>query len=93
MTLSKSVPKGLKPQECEHGSGHNKPSIPYILEKDELQEAVENGTSTIKLMLPHKVELGVSVWTSRTPEQFVVHVQQAISAIREEGLEEAYKNG
>ena len=60
------------------------------MEKDELQEAVESGTSTIKLMLPGKVELQVSVWTSGTQEQFVMHVQQAISAIRQKGLEEAY---
>ena len=57
MTLSKSVPKGLKPQDCERGSGRNKPPILYILEKDELQEAVESGTSTIKLTLPGEVEL------------------------------------
>ena len=91
MTLSKAVPKGLKPQECECGSGHNKPPIPYILEKDELQEAVKSGTSMIKLMLPGKIELRVSVGTSSTQEQFVMHVQQAISAIRQKGLKEAYK--
>ena len=45
----------------------------------------------IKLMLPHKIEQLVSIWTSRTPEQFVMYVQQAISAIRQQGLEEAYK--
>ena len=66
MTLSKAVPEGLKPQECECGSGRNKPPIPFIPEKDKLQEAVESGTSTIKLMLPGKVELQVSVWTSGT---------------------------
>ena len=57
MALFKAVPKGIKPQECECGSHHNKLPIPYILEKDKLQEAVKTGTSTIKLMLPHKVEL------------------------------------
>ncbi len=90
MTLSKAVPEGLKPQECECGSGRNKPPIPYIPEKDELQEAVESGTSMIKLTLPGKVELRVSVWTSSTQEQFIMHVQQAISAIRQKGLKDAY---
>ena len=83
MTLSKSAPEGLKPQECECGSGHNKPPIPYIPEKDKLQEAVESSTSTIKLLLPVNVELQVS-------RQFVMHVQQAISAIRQKGLKHAY---
>ena len=54
--MSKAVPEGLKPQECEQGSGWVKPPIPYIPEKDELQEAVES-TASIKLTLPTKVEL------------------------------------
>ena len=46
------------PQECEQGNGRVrvKPPIPYIPEKDELQEAVES-TASIKLTLPTKVEL------------------------------------
>ena len=60
MPLSKAVPKGLKPQECERGSGCIKPPTPYIPEKDELQEA-ESGTSTVKLLLHGKIELRVSI--------------------------------
>eukprot|EP00804_Cyclotella_cryptica_P009414 CCRYP_017325-RA/>CCRYP_017325-RA protein AED:0.38 eAED:0.44 QI:0/-1/0/1/-1/1/1/0/166 len=58
-----------------------KPPIPYIPEKDDLQEAVES-TAMIKLTLPTKVELRVSVWSCGTPEKFLVHVQQAIAAIK-----------
>ena len=56
-----------------------------------LQKAVMMGASMIKLMLLHKVELRVSIWTRGTSEQFVMHIQQAISAIRQKSLEEAYK--
>eukprot|EP00804_Cyclotella_cryptica_P004948 CCRYP_014089-RA/>CCRYP_014089-RA protein AED:0.25 eAED:0.32 QI:0/-1/0/1/-1/1/1/0/114 len=77
LKMSKAVPDGLKPQECERGSGRVKPPIPYILEKDDLQEAVES-TASIKLTLPTKVELRASVWSCSTPEKFLVHVQQAI---------------
>ena len=42
-------------------------------------------------MLLHRVELRVYVWTNRTPKQFIIHAQQAISDIRQKGLEEAYK--
>ena len=45
----------------------------------------------MKLMFLLKVELRVSIWTSGTPEQFVMHVQQAIIAIRQKGLNKAYK--
>eukprot|EP00804_Cyclotella_cryptica_P029600 CCRYP_017308-RA/>CCRYP_017308-RA protein AED:0.23 eAED:0.61 QI:0/0/0/0.75/1/1/4/0/372 len=58
--------------------------------KDDLQEAVES-TATIKLTLPTKVELRVSVWSRGTPEKFLVHVQQAIAAIKANGLQEAYE--
>jgi hypothetical protein len=61
MILTKAVPGGLQPQECEHGSSHNKPQIPYIHEKDECQETVEAMSTTLKLNLPHKVELRVSI--------------------------------
>jgi hypothetical protein len=54
--MSKAVLDGLKPQECKRGSCWVKPPIPFIPEKDELQEAVETTTS-INLTLPTKVEL------------------------------------
>ena len=38
-------------------------------------------------MLPHRVELHVPVWSKGTPEQFLVHVQQALDAIRQKGLQ------
>ncbi len=88
--MSKAVPVGLKPQECEHGSGRVKLPIPYIPEKDDLNEAGESSAS-IKLTLTTKVELQVSVWTRGTPEKFLMYVQQAIAAIKVKGLQEAYK--
>ena len=91
MTLSKASPEDLKPQGCECGSGQNNFLIPYAPEKDELKAAAKNGTSTRKLMLPHKVELQVYMWTSRMPEQFLMHVQYAITAIWQKGLKEACK--
>jgi hypothetical protein len=52
-------------------------------EKDELQETVDSTANTIKLTLPGKVELRVSVWSHGTPEQFIMHIQQAVNAIDE----------
>jgi hypothetical protein len=54
--MSKAVLDRLKPQECKRGSRQVKPPIPYIPEKDELQEAVES-VASIKLTLPTNVEL------------------------------------
>ena len=35
------------------------------------------------------MELRVSVWSKGTPKQFLIHIQQALSAIRQKGLEAA----
>ena len=87
MSHAKVAPEGLKPQECERNTSRSRPPIPYIPEKDFIQEAVDSSASTLKLMLPHKVELRVPVLSKRTPEQFLVHVQQALNAIRPNGLQ------
>ena len=88
--MSEAVLDGIKPQECERGSGRSKPPIPYIQKKDELQEAVES-TVSIKLTLPTKVELRVSVWSRSSLEKFIMHVQQAIEAIKAKGLQDNYE--
>ena len=67
----------------------SKPLIPYIPEKDVIQEAVDSSASMLKLMMPHKVELRVPIWSKGTPEQFLGNVQQALDTIRQKGLEAA----
>jgi hypothetical protein len=86
----KVAPEWLKPQECERNTGRSRPPIPYIPEKDVLQEAVDSSANTLKLRLSHKVELCIPVWSKGTPEQFLVHIQQAIDAIKDQ--EEWTKN-
>jgi len=89
MSHAKVALEGLKPQECERNSGRSRPPILYIPEKGVLQEAVDSSANTLKLTLPHKVELRISVWSKGTAEQFFVHVQQALDAIRQKGLQSA----
>ena len=89
MSHVKVAPEGLKPQECERNVGRSKPPIPYIPEKDVIQEVVDSSANTLKLILPHKVELRVPLWSKGTPEQFLVHVQTALDAIRQKGLQSA----
>ncbi len=71
MSHAKVAPEGLKHQECKTNAGRSKPPIPYIPEKDDLQEAVDSSANTLKLLLPLKVELRVPVWSKGTPEQFL----------------------
>ena len=91
MSHAKVAPEGLKPQDCERNAGRSKPPILYIPKKDDLQGAVDSSTNTLKLLLSHKVELRVPVWSKGTPKQFLLHVQQALDAIRQKGLQTALK--
>ena len=91
MSHVKVAREGLKPQECERNLGRSSPPIPFIHEKDVIQGAIDSSANMLKLTLPHKVELHVPVWSKGTPEQFLVHVQQALNAIRQKGLQAAYE--
>ena len=59
--------------------GRSKPLILYIPKEDVIQEAVDSSVNTLKLTLLPK----------GTPEQFLVHVQSALDAIRQKGLQSA----
>ncbi len=85
----KVAPEGLKPQECERNVGRSRPPIPYIPEKDVIQEAADSSANMLKLMLPQRGELCVPVWSKGTPGQFLVHAQQALDDIRQKGIQTA----
>jgi hypothetical protein len=89
MSYVKVTSEGLKPQECERNTGRSKPPIPYIPKKDTTQEVVDFSANMLKLTLPHTVVLHVPVWSKGTPKQFLVHVQSALDAIRQKGLQSA----
>ncbi len=40
MSMSKMVPDGLKPQECERIKQCEPPPVPYVPEKDKVQDEV-----------------------------------------------------
>ena len=69
--------------------GRSKPPFPYIPKKDGIQEVVDSGTNTLKLTLPHKMELSIPVWSKGNPEHFLVHIQQALNVIRQKCLQSA----
>jgi hypothetical protein len=91
MSHAKVAPEGLKSQEYERNTGRSRPPIPYIPEKDVIQEVVDSSANMLKFTLPHKVELHVPLWSKVTPEQFLVHVQQALDAIRQKDILTAYE--
>ena len=83
MTERNGVLNGLKDQECERGNRTKRPPIPYVPVVDEVQEALNANNRearTQKIKLPNKTEFQAGVWNTGTPEEFLMHVKQAIHA-------------
>ncbi len=62
MSLAKSVPN-VNPQECEHTKLHKPPPVPYIPEKDKVQEEVAKLRNLqINTLLEKDTTLNFLVW-------------------------------
>jgi hypothetical protein len=87
MSLTKSVPNGLKPQECKRTKLHEPPPIPYIPEKDEIQEEVTRLRNLqIKTLLEEDTTLNFPVWHENgTKEAFLMHATAVLDAIKKHG--------
>jgi hypothetical protein len=93
MNASKSVPEGLKNQECEKGNWKKRPPIPYVPIVDEVQESIAKGKEySYKIKLPNKTQFSVPIWDTGTQEAFLIHVQQAESTCKRKGLFQDYNN-
>ncbi len=93
MSTNKSVPEGLKNQECKKGNRKKRPPIPYVPIVNVVQEAISKGKEyTYKIKLPDKTEFSVPIWDTGTQEAFLIHVQQAKSACKRKGLFQDYKD-
>jgi hypothetical protein len=86
-SLAKSVPNGLKPQECKHTKLREPPPIPYIPEKDKVQEEVARlRYLQIKTSLEKYTTLNFPVWHKNgTQEAFLMHVTAVLDAIKKRG--------
>ncbi len=84
MSLAKSVPKGLNPQECECTKLHKPLPVPYIPEKDRVQEEVAKLQNLqIKTSLEKDTTLNFPVWQENgTREFFLMHVMAVLDAIK-----------
>ncbi len=87
MSLTKSVPDRLKPQEFECTKLCEPPPIPYIPKKDEVQEEVARLRNLqIKTLLEKDTTLNFPVWHKNgTQEAFLMHVTAVLDAIKMHG--------
>ena len=87
MSLTKSVPDRLNPQECKRTKLRKPPPVPYIPEKDKVQEEVaELQNLQIKTSLEKNPTLNIPVWHKNgTREAFLMHVTAALDAMKKRG--------
>ncbi len=88
LKMSKAVPEGFKPQECERRGSRVRPPIPYIPEKEDLNEAGES-SATIK-PANQGGATGVHVVT-QYPRKVPHACPASNAAIKAKGLQEACK--
>jgi hypothetical protein len=93
MSLLKSVPNGLKLQECKRTTLREPPPVPYVPTKDEVQEEVKKLKNLeIKTTFKNDTTLNFPVWhKKRTREAFLMHVTVVLDAIKKCGHFHDYK--
>jgi hypothetical protein len=84
MSLLKSVPEGLKPQECKRIKLREPPPVSYVPTKDEVQEEVSRLRNLkIKTTIKKDTTLNFPVWQENgTWEAFLMHVTAVLDAIK-----------
>jgi hypothetical protein len=87
MSLSKSVPEGLKPRECKCIKLREPPPVPYLPMKDKVQdEVVKLRNLEIKTTIEKDTTLNFQVWCKNgTREAFLMHVTAVLNGIKKRG--------
>jgi hypothetical protein len=87
MSLSKSVPEGLNPRKSKQTKLREPPPVPYIPEKDKVQEEVAKlHQLQIKTSLEKDTALNFPVWQENgTREAFLMHVTAVLDAMKKRG--------
>jgi hypothetical protein len=87
MSMSKMVPNHLKPRECERIKLHEPPPVPYVPEKDKVQDKVSKMRNMeIKTTIEKDTTLNFPVWQENgTREAFLMHVTAVLDAIKKRG--------
>ncbi len=80
----KSVPDGLKPQECKRTKLREPPPVPYLPTKDEVQQEVAKLRNLkIKTTIKKDTTLNFPVWHKNgTREAFLMHMTAVLDAIK-----------
>jgi hypothetical protein len=93
MSLAKSVPEGLNPQECKQTKLREPLPVPYIPEKDKVQEEVAKLQNLqMKTLLDKDTTLNFLVWHENgTREASLMHMMVVLDAMKKRGHFKDYK--
>jgi hypothetical protein len=93
MSLAKAVPKGIRDRECKRFALQERPPVPYVPEKDSVQEMVSalKSDQSLKTTIGEDAELHLPIWHCGTCKAFVMHMSAALDAIKKWGTFKAYK--
>ncbi len=87
MSLAKSVPERLNPQDCKQTKLREPPPVPYIPKKDKVQEEVAKLQNfKIKTLLEKDTMLNFLLWhKNETREAFLMHVTVVLDTMKKHG--------
>jgi hypothetical protein len=93
MSIAKAVPEGIKDRECKKFALQERPLVPYVPEKDPVQELVSllKSDQSLKTTIRADAELRLAIWYCGTRKAFLMHVSSALNAIKKQGTFKAYK--
>ncbi len=93
MSTSKMVPDYLKPRECKRTKLREPPPVPYVPEKDEVQEEIfKTRNMEIKTLIEKDTTLNFPVWQGNgTREAFLMHVTAVLNTIKKRGHFDDYE--
>jgi hypothetical protein len=93
MSIAKAVPKGIKDRECKRFALQERPPVPYVPDKDPIQETVSllKSDQSLKTTIGEDAEHRLPIWHCGTCEAFLMHVSSALDAIKKRGTFKAYK--
>ncbi len=92
MSKSKVVPDVLRNHECKRTALRERPPVPYVPEKDELQEVVSSMKGLqLKTSTGEDTTLHFPVWNICTKKAMLMHVMATLDTIKKRGHFQDYE--
>jgi hypothetical protein len=93
MSLAKAVLNSIKDQECKRFALQECPPVPYVPEKDPMQETVSalKSDHSLKTTIGEDAELCIPIWHTGRRKAFLMHMSTALDAFEKWGTFKAYK--